>query len=149
MFVLSSRIRRIAYVLLFEAIAIVLSTLILNAITDGSHNSLPIAVAISVSAVIWNYIYNSMFEVWERRTKRTERTIVLRFGHAIGFEGGLLILVSPLYMFWYNVSLLEAFSMEAVLLAFFFVFTFVFTWIFDLVFALPHENVRVQNNPIL
>ncbi len=149
MFVLAPRIRRIVYVLLFEAIAIVLSTLILNLLSGGAHDSFPIAVAISVSAVVWNYIFNSAFEVWERRNGRADRTIGIRLAHAIGFEGGLLLLVSPLYMFWYQVSFLEALSMEAVVLVFFLVFTFVFTWIFDVFFALPQRNSSLQKTSVV
>lgn len=58
--------RRIVYVALFEAFAILLSTLLLMLLSGGdAQESLPVAVAVSVIAVVWNYIFNSLFEWWE------------------------------------------------------------------------------------
>lgn len=124
--------RRIIYVILFEAFAIALATLLLNALSGSdAHSSLPVAAASSLAAVIWNFIYNTLFELWERSRNIQTRTIALRIMHTIGFEGGLVAILIPLFMWWYQVGPIEALKMEIALLVFFLFFTFVFTWAFD------------------
>jgi uncharacterized membrane protein len=73
---------------------------------------------------------------------------VVRALHASGFEAGLLVLVMPLYMFWYSVGPWTAFKMEAAILLFFLVYTFVFTWIFDTVFALPRHPLTLVDRKV-
>ncbi len=67
------------------------------------------------------------------------RTLLIRSVHAIGFEGGLVLICLPLYMLWYDVGLVAAFMMEAALLLYFLVYTFIFTLVFDKIFTLPHH----------
>ncbi|PNK61666.1 PACE efflux transporter [Psychrobacter sp. FDAARGOS_221] len=133
--------RRLVYVTVFEIIAIIMSTYILMWLSNSEAvESLPVAVMVSVTAVIWNFIFNTGFEAWERRRQNHERTFLIRSMHAIGFEGGLILICLPLYMIWYKVGLYQAFMMEAALLLFFLVYTFVFTLIFDKIFALPNQS---------
>lgn len=137
---LSPLARRITYVVFFEMFAIALATLLLMGLSGGeAHGSLPVAVASSLAAVIWNFIYNTIFERWELSRKIQNRSLRLRVCHAIGFEGGLVVILIPLFMWWYQVGLLEALKMEVALLVFFLVFTFVFTWIFDRVVPINRE----------
>lgn len=137
--------RRLVYVTIFEIIAIISSTFVLMYLSGSdAAESLPVAIMVSVAAVIWNFIYNTVFEAWERRRKLTKRTILIRSAHAIGFEGGLVLICLPLYMIWYDVGLIKAFIMEAALLLFFLVYTFVFTLGFDKVFTLPHHNQKTS-----
>lgn len=144
MIVLEPRMRRVVYVTIFELLAIVLSTALLAWLSGGeAANSLPVAVAISVLAVVWNFVFNTFFEAWERRTQRVGRDLKARIIHAGGFEFGLLVMTLPLYMIWYSVGPIEAFKMEAAILLFFLVFTFVFTWGFDQIFALPGQAAKV------
>lgn len=140
--------RRIVYVSLFEALAILLSTLILMGLSDGSaQNSLPVAVIVSAAAVLWNYVYNLGFEAWERRNQLMTRTLRVRCIHAIGFEGGLLLLCLPIYMLWYDVGPLVALGMEITLMVFFLFYTFVFTLGFDKVFTLPQHYQPLEAAP--
>ena len=133
--------RRIIYVAVFEVFAILFSTLLLMVLSGGeAEDSLPIATFVSVVAVIWNYIYNTGFEAWERRKQIMARTLRLRCAHAVGFEGGLFLVCLPTYMWWYKVGLWEATTMQTALLIFFLVYTFVFTLIFDKIFTLQHQN---------
>lgn len=129
---LSPIARRITYVLLFETFAIVFATLLLMSLSGSeAQGSLPVAIASSLAAVIWNFIYNTLFEQWETRRNIQSRSVTLRAIHAMGFEGGLVIILIPLFMWWYQVGPLQALKMEIALLVFFLVFTFVFTWVFD------------------
>lgn len=145
MFVLSPLKRRILYVTTFEIIAIIASTILLMFLSGGdAEGSLPIAVVISLIAVTWNYTYNLMFEKWEARRKATDRSLMVRMGHAFGFEFGLFVIIIPIYMAWYAVGFWRAFQMEAVLLLFFLIYTFVFTYIFDTIFALPNRSAQAE-----
>lgn len=145
LFTLSSVKRRLLYVALFEVLAIILSTLILMVLSDGTaDDSLPVAIIVSTVAVVWNYIYNTLFERWETFAKVTQRTLAIRSLHATGFEGGLFLFCLPLYMLWYGVGLWQAIVMESALLLFFLVFTFVFTLAFDKVFTLPYQVARTD-----
>ena len=140
MITLSPLKRRIVYVTVFEIIAIISSTLVLMLLSNSSAaESLPVAVMVSLAAVIWNFIYNTAFENWERRKQVPQRTLLVRSAHAIGFEGGLVLICLPLYMIWYDVGVIKAFMMEAALLLFFLVYTFLFTLGFDKIFTLPHQ----------
>lgn len=131
--------RRLLYVTVFELIAILASTLILMLLSGGeAAQSLPVAIMVSVIAVIWNFTFNTVFESLERRWQITERTFIVRSIHALAFEGGLVLICLPLYMIWYGVGLWEAFVMEAALLLFFLLYTFVFTWVFDKIFTLSY-----------
>ena len=140
--------RRIVYVTLFEIIAVILATFLLMLLSGGdAQNSLPVAIMVSVTAVIWNYLYNTIFESWERRNQIMTRSVRVRCIHAIGFEGGLIVFCLPIYMLWYSVGVWKAFTMEAVLLAFFLVYTFFFTLVFDKIFTLPQHQLNKTTPP--
>lgn len=128
--------RRLVYVITFELLAILLSTFILMKLSGSNiKQSMPLATLVSLAAVIWNFIFNTLFEYWERRRQIEHRSVIIRSLHALGFEGGLMLICLPLYMVWYHVDLWTAFMMEAALLLFFLIYTFVFTLIFDQIFT--------------
>ena len=139
MFVLSANLRRLVYVGLFESLAIIFSTYLLKLFASGdTSGNFAVAVAISVIAVIWNFIFNSGFEWGERRLGLRGRNLLVRVVHSIGFEGGLVAFTVPLLMVWYDIGFIAAMQMEAAILIFFLIFTFVFTWVFDKIFMLPN-----------
>ncbi len=132
MFYLKPRSRKLVYAITFETLAILLSTVLLAILSQSqSHNSLPVAIAVSIIALIWNYIFNSFFELIESKLKIKKRTVMVRLTHAISFELGLFFFTIPLYMWWYNVGFIKAISMEITILVFFFVYTYLFTLAFD------------------
>lgn len=133
--------RRLLYVGAFELFATLLSIPVLMLLSGASAGeSWPVAIIVSTTAVLWNYIYNTGFELWEQRQQIMTRTFRVRCVHTLGFETGLFIICLPLYMVWYGVSLWKAISMEAALLFFFLLYTFFFTWAFDKLFPLEHQN---------
>lgn len=135
MIILSPLRRRITYVAIFEILAVIFAALLLSLLSDKAPaENLPVAVASSVVAVVWNFIYNTLFERWERRNNIRQRSIMLRTAHACGFEGGLIVIFIPLFMWWYRVGPLTALMMEAALLIFFLIYTFFFTLAFDQIF---------------
>ena len=130
--------RRVVYVGLYELLAIVATSFGLAAMTGESaaHSSF-IAAATSAIAVIWNVIWNGLFERWEARQSQRGRGLGRRVAHALGMEGGLVVLLVPLLAWWFGVSLWQAFVMDLGLLLFFLIYTFVFNWAFDRIFGLP------------
>jgi uncharacterized membrane protein len=130
--------RRIVYVALYEAIAIACTTAGLAGLAehDAGASSLA-AVLASATAVAWNVIYNTLFEAWEAKQARGGRSLVRRVVHAIGFEGGLVLAIVPMFAWTLGTSLVDAFMLDIGLVVFFTAYSFVFNWAFDLVFGLP------------
>ena len=130
--------RRVLYVTLYELIAIAVATAGLAQLSgQGAGHSSVVAVAASAIAVLWNVVFNWAFERWESRQTVRGRSVARRVAHAIGFEGGLVFTLVPLFAWWFKVSLWDAFVMDLALIVFFLCYTFVFNWAFDRVFGLP------------
>lgn len=129
--------RRVLFVTLYEAIAIFVSSLLFMAIGQGAGASGVMAVVASALAIAWNLSFNHLFERWEARQVTKGRSVLRRVVHAIGFEGGLALMLIPLMAWWFGVSLWQATVMEAGLLLFFLVYTYAFNWAFDRLFGLP------------
>lgn len=130
--------RKIVYVTLYELIAIAASTAGLALLSSSSvgHASVA-AVAASAIAVAWNFIFNTLFERWEARQTVRGRSFWRRAAHAVGFEGGLIVTLVPLFAWWLEISLWQAFVLDLGLIVFFLVYTFAFNLAFDKVFGLP------------
>jgi uncharacterized membrane protein len=130
--------RKAVYISLYEAIAICVCSVGFLAFSDADFSaSVPLSVACSAVAVLWNLAYNSAFEFWESRQATKGRGVGRRVAHSIGFEGGLLILLLPLIAWWLDISLWQALMADMSLLVFFLIYTFVFNWCFDRIFGLP------------
>lgn len=143
---MSPVVRRIVYVLSYEVIAILFVTTALVALGFGGGSSGLIAVVSSVVAIIWNFIWNTMFEAWEKRQTSQKRTLGRRVVHSLGFEGGLIVFLVPILAWILQVSLVEAFFLELGLLVFFLIYTFVFAWVFDLILP-PKARVVDSSEP--
>ena len=130
--------RRVLYVSLYELIAIAAATAGLALLSgQGAGHSSVVAAAASAIAVVWNIVFNWAFERWEARQAVSGRGVARRMAHAIGFEGGLVFTLVPLFAWWFEVSLWQAFVMDLGLIVFFLCYTFVFNWVFDHLFGLP------------
>ncbi|MBU0747368.1 MAG: PACE efflux transporter [Gammaproteobacteria bacterium] len=130
--------RRVIYVSLYELIAIAAATAGLALLSgQGAGHSSVVAVAASVIAVVWNIVFNWAFERWESRQPVRGRSVARRVAHAIGFEGGLVFTLVPLFAWWFGITLWHAFVMDLGLIVFFLCYTFVFNWVFDHLFGLP------------
>jgi len=130
--------RKIVYVSLFELIAVAVTS---TGLAAGSSSSLQhasvIAVATSVIAVVWNLIYNTVFERWEARQTVRGRSMQRRAAHALGFEFGFMFMLVPLFAWWLHIGWWHALVLDLGLSLFFLVYTFVFNLGFDTVFGLP------------
>lgn len=140
--------RKIVYVTLYELFAIAISS---TGLSVGSGASLEragvIAVASAVIAIVWNLIYNTLFERWESRQSVRGRGLARRVAHAVGFELGFLVLLVPLFAWWFGISLEHALVLEIGLAMFFLLYTFVFNWAFDRVFGLPASALPLPEAP--
>jgi uncharacterized membrane protein len=136
--------RRIVYVTLYELIAIAATSIGLAVFSDSSVERAGVAAVVSSAvAVAWNVVFNTLFERWEARQTVRGRSLARRAAHAIGFEGGLVVMLVPFFAWWLDVSLWQAFVLDLGLLLFFLVYTFVFNWVFDRVFGLPASALPV------
>lgn len=125
---------------MYEVFAIAFVGPILSFAFDKPQTStLGLAVVLSSVALMWNYVFNAMFEGWEARQSVRGRSFARRLAHGIGFEGGLTILLIPVMSLWLDIPALTAFMANLGLLLFFFIYAIVFTWTFDRVFGLPES----------
>jgi len=137
--------RKITYVISFELFGIAFSTAGLAAFTgNGFAHASVSAAASSLTAILWNYCYTTLFEAWESRQSTKGRSLKRRIVQAIGFECGLTALVLPFYSWWLNISILEAFSACAALIIFFMIYAFFFNWTFDVFFGLPSSAQSIS-----
>lgn len=137
--------RKVFQAVLYEAVAVFcISPAISLIYKEGLAYSGALSVMISVIAVTWNMVFNSVFEYWESRRRRRTRTTLRRVLHSTGFEGGLTFILLPLVAYWLNISWWEALMVNISLFVFFFVYSFVFQWVFDRLFGVPNSAKEVM-----
>ncbi|MES2352788.1 MAG: PACE efflux transporter [Pseudomonadota bacterium] len=135
---MTPRIRRAVQAVLYETLAVAFVGPVLSLIFEQPASStITLAIFMSTVALVWNYVFNSIFERWESRQKIKGRSIWRRLAHGLGFEGGLVVMLVPVMAYWLQSSLLHAFIADLGFLAFFFVYAIVFNWAFDALFGLP------------
>src|SRR5690606_12226391 len=97
--------RRIVHALSYEIILLVIIAIALSFIFEVPLEVTgTLGVAMAVTSVIWNMIFNHFFEKFEAKRK-LKRTVGVRILHAIGFEGGLLLVTIPMVAYAMNMSL--------------------------------------------
>lgn len=130
--------RRITYVFFYEAIALVIisTAFAMSSGKDAVHSG-ALGILTVVLAIVWNTFYNTVFERWEAPLNTRGRSLGRRVIHAVGFEGGLVAVTLPLFAWWLDLSLIDAFFLDASLTLFFVFFTFFYNWVFDLIFGPP------------
>ncbi|MDN7592025.1 PACE efflux transporter [Burkholderia seminalis] len=130
--------RRITQAVLYEAIAIsCVSPAIAAIFKQHLVYSGALSVTMSAIALLWNIIFNALFERWEASRRQRSRTLGRRLLHATGFEGGLIFMLVPVVSWWLDISWFDALVVDIGLFAFFFCYAFVFQWAFDRVFDVP------------
>lgn len=128
---------RIRHTLLFEGVAIVLSTAAAALILENSVAEIgALAIVMSLIAMVWNYAYNLWFDRWQHHTPPNKRSFKMRLLHVVGFEGGLLAGCLPLVAWWLDMTLWHAFLTDIGFTLFFMVYAFVFNWVYDQVFPI-------------
>ncbi|NMG66989.1 PACE efflux transporter [Azoarcus indigens] len=101
--------------------------------------SLGLLAAIALIAALWNAAYNTGFDWVEGRlTGRSadRRPFVLRCCHAVGFEGGLLLMSLPVIMHWTGMGWLEALLADLGLASAYVLYAFAFNYLYDRCFPI-------------
>ncbi|AOJ70888.1 MULTISPECIES: multidrug/biocide efflux PACE transporter [Burkholderia] len=122
---------RVVHALAFEVTAIAICAPVVSWVLGLSLVHVGVlTAAVSVIAMVWNVVFNALFERIERRY-RLARTFAVRAMHAIAFELGLVAMALPLAAWWLGISLLEALLLDFGILLFFLPFTFLFNLGYD------------------
>lgn len=88
-----------------------------------------LAIMLSTVAMVWNMIYNAGFDrLW---SPRRTRGLGLRAVHALGFEGGFILIGLPIAAGMLQIPLLQAFMLEVAFFLFFLPYTMVYNWVWD------------------
>src|SRR6218665_3016401 len=94
--------RRVIYVTLYELIAIVVGTAGLAWLTGQSAgHSGGVAVATWAVARLGDLVFKWAFQAWESRQTVRGRNVRRRIAHAVGFEGGLVVILVPILAWWF------------------------------------------------
>lgn len=126
--------QRVIHALCYEVILLVIGTPILSMILGHSlSHTGALWVMMSVTAVIWNMVFNHFFEKFEKFRGWSERTIKVRVMHAIGFEGGLLVATVPMIAWMLDMSLWNALILDIGLALSIMVYTFIYQWCYDII----------------
>lgn len=127
--------KRIIHALSYEVILLVIIALALSFIFEVPMEVTGVlGIAMAVTSVFWNMVFNYYFEKYEQR-KKLKRTVGVRILHAIGFEGGLMLATIPMVAYAMNLGILEAILLDLSLTLCILVYTFIFQWCYDTVEA--------------
>lgn len=102
-------------------------------------DSLGLLAVAALLAATWNAVYNTGFDIIEGRiTGRTadRRPFGMRALHALGFEGGLLLMTLPIIMAWTGMGWLEALAADIGLASAYVIYAFAFNLGYDRIFPI-------------
>ena len=126
---------RLSQALGFELLAILLCTPLFSWIMGTSWMRMgALTMANSVAAVLWNMIFNAVFDQFRRRhalPKGMRMDAIWRAAHAVLFEGGLLLITVPLAAWWLGIGFVAAVLLDLGLLLFFLPYTYAYHWAYD------------------
>lgn len=130
---------RLRHALLFEILGLLIITPLAALLLDMPMAHLGVVTAGSaLLAVIWTYLYNWGFDRALLAVRgKTDKTFVMRIGHAILFEIGLLAVLMPFIAWWLQVGLWEAFLLDLGFAMFYMVYALAFNWAYDHLFPAP------------
>ncbi|MGK9173461.1 multidrug/biocide efflux PACE transporter [Yokenella regensburgei] len=90
-----------------------------------------LTLILATAAMIWNVIYNAIVDrIWP--VHRVARTARVRVWHALGFEGGFILIGVTLVSLVLGIGVVAAFLLEIGFFLFFLPYTMLFNWCYDL-----------------
>lgn len=135
-----SKKERLFHAVLFEILAILISVLAVKLVSHyPTTETTFIILLISLIAVIWNMLFNWIFDLLFTAPRET-RKMPLRLFHTILFEGGLLIFTLPMIVYVLNIGWLSAFLMDIGLTILILIYTFFFNLGYDHIRAIIIKN---------
>ena len=115
----------------FEALAIMIVSPLAAWVMDKPLFQMgALAIMLSTIAMLWNMIYNAGFDSFYP-PGIAKRGAGVRIMHALGFEGGFIVIGLPIAAWMLNTSLWQAFLVEVGFFLFFLPYTVVFNWVWD------------------
>ena len=114
---------------IFELGAILIGMLVIEFIPHEGQPLL-LMILISLTAVIWNFIFNWIFDKLVPGD-RLARGPVIRTIHAVLFEGLLLAATGPMIMYMMSITLWMAFITDISMTLIILVYTYVYNWVYD------------------
>lgn len=122
---------RIFHAVGFETLAVLISAPVAAwALNKPIWEMGALAIMLSTTAMVWNIIYNTFFDKFWPVT-RVVRTLKIRIAHALGFEGGFILIGLPIAALWLGIGLLDAFMLEIGFFLFFLPYTVAYNWLYD------------------
>ena len=132
--------RKIIQAISFEVLTVIMvSPFVAMLFGKSLSNAAGLSILLSFLALFWNFAFNTMFEAWEIRQVKRQRTLKRRIIHAVGFEAGFAILVVPVVAYWLNITWQAALVTDLGLMLFFMFYQFGFQWAFDKIFGVPRS----------
>ncbi|MNG92609.1 Bacterial Transmembrane Pair family protein [compost metagenome] len=127
-----SFVERIVHAVGFEAIAVLICAPLGAWLLNRSMLEVgTLAVVLSTVAMLWNMLYNSVFDrLWP--AERVQRSVKVRALHASGFEIGFVVIGVPIAALMLNLSLVQAFMLEIGFFVFMLPYTMAYNWVYDL-----------------
>jgi uncharacterized membrane protein len=107
------------------------------------RESIGLLALLALVAAIWNGTYNTFFDWFEGRlTGRTadRRPFRLRCIHAVGFEGGLLLMTLPVIVWWTHLGWVEALIADIALAIAYTTYALLFNMGYDRVFPIEQPE---------
>ena len=138
---------RLRYTVTFEMTLLVLLVPAGAAFFDKGWADIGIlGLILSTKAMLVNLAYNWVFDHVDARANRisSDRSTLGRILHSVGFELSLLITSLPIYVWWLNISVLEALMTDLVVTSFFVVYTYMFTLGYDRLFPVAPLHVPAK-----
>ena len=131
---------RIRHAIAFEIIGLVLMIGILSQFGFELAHVGMMGLAFSIIATVWNYIYNIGFDNFMmKKFNSTEKSLLVRVFHSIGFEAGLLIITIPAIAWMLDLSLWNAFLLDMGMVVFYLIYAYVYNLAYDKVFPVNQQ----------
>ena len=122
---------RILHMVLFELVALILMATLATLITgNGAGKMTGLAIALSLIAMGWNYIYNYGYDK-VFGADRSKRTAKVRILHGLGFELGMMIISFPVLMWTLQLGFWSVLVMDIGVVIFFVLYSIGFNWVYD------------------
>ena len=129
---------RIRHAIAFEVIGLILMTGILSQLGFNMGHSGAMGIFFSLVATAWNYVYNIGFDRFMlRRYKSLDKSALIRIGHSIGFEAGLLLLTIPAMAWVLDMTLWAAFVLDIGIVIFYLFYAYIYNLAYDKLFPVP------------